>query len=221
MCDLLTKINWTAVAAIAAVVAALFAGLAWYNSKQALRYAKAKEAPDLWIVKDKFVYSEYKIIRYLSPWGQPRGIPQETIILQHFPVEETATGNTLNRICAIINSSAKHSSNAHVDNYSGLFGELYFQNRGEISIREIEITRCDFKMRKSNDFQLEDFCLSAQGKLDVDIGRDSQLIVLLAYLYDNNEHLLCDPKYISDGLLDIETIKMKKCKMISCVVSCQ
>lgn len=203
------RINWAAIAALAAVAAAIFAWGTWYNAEETLKYAKAKETPDLWMVKDKFVYGEYAIT-HLSQWDQPQGIPQGTLVLQHFPVKEIETGNTLNRICAIVNSSTKYSSNDHIDNYSGLFGELYFQNRGEIPIKEIEITKCDFKMRDSNDYQLEDFSLSTQGKLDVDIGRDSQLIVLLGYLYDNDEHLLCDPKYVSDGLLDLKTVQKKK-----------
>lgn len=203
------RINWAAIAALAAVAAATFAWGTWYNAEETLKYAKAKETPDLWMVKDKFVYGEYAIT-HLSQWDQPQGIPQGTLVLQHFPVKEIETGNTLNRICAIVNSSTKYSSNDHIDNYSGLFGELYFQNRGEIPIKEIEITKCDFKMRDSNDYQLEDFSLSTQGKLDVDIGRDSQLIVLLGYLYDNDEHLLCDPKYVSDGLLDLKTVQKKK-----------
>lgn len=203
------RINWAAIAALAAVAAAIFAWGTWYNAEETLKYAKAKETPDLWMVKDKFVYGEYAIT-HLSQWDQPQGIPQGTLVLQHFPVKEIETGNTLNRICAIVNSSTKYSSNDHIDNYSGLFGELYFQNRGEIPIKEIEITKCDFKMRESNDYQLEDFSLSTQGKLDVDIGRDSQLIVLLGYLYDNDEHLLCDPKYVSDGLLDLKTVQKKK-----------
>ena len=203
------RINWAAIAALAAVAAAIFAWGTWYNAEETLKYAKAKETPDLWMVKDKFVYGEYAIT-HLSQWDQPQGIPQGTLVLQHFPVKEIETGNTLNRICAIFNSSTKYSSNDHIDNYSGLFGELYFQNRGEIPIKEIEITKCDFKMRDSNDYQLEDFSLSTQGKLDVDIGRDSQLIVLLGYLYDNDEHLLCDPKYVSDGLLDLKTVQKKK-----------
>lgn len=207
--EFINGINWTAIAALAAIAAAIFAGRTWHNAEETLKYAKAKETPDLWMIKDKFVYNEYEIT-HLSQWDQPQGIPQETLVLQHFPVKEIETGNTLNRICAIVNSSTKHSSNAHIDNYSGLFGELYFQNRGEIPIKEIEIIKCDFKMRDSNDYQLKDFSLSTQGKLDVDIGRDSQLVVLLGYLYDNNEHLLCDPKYVSDGLLDLETIQKKR-----------
>lgn len=60
------KINWTLVwttmAAIAAVAAAIFAGLTWENAEKALEYSKTKEAPDLWMKKDVFVYGDYEII---------------------------------------------------------------------------------------------------------------------------------------------------------------
>lgn len=200
---------WTTTAAIAAVAAAVFAGLTWKSAEKALEYSKTKEAPDLWMKKDLFVYGDYEITN-LSKWNQPQGIPPKTVVLQHFPVVQTATGNRLNRVCAIFNSSTKNSSNAQIDNYSGLFGEVYFENRGELSIREIEITDCHFKMRASNDYDLEDFSLAAQGKLDIAIGRDSPLVILIGYLFDNGNHLLCDPKYALEGTLDKEAIQKKK-----------
>ena len=200
---------FTAVAAIAAVAAAIFAGLTWKNAEKALEYSKTKEAPDLWMKKDVFIYGDYEIT-HLSQWNQPQGIPPETVVLQHFPVIQTTTGNQLNRVCAIFNSSSKNSSNTQIDNYSGLFGELYFENRGELSIKEIEITECHFKMRESNDYDLEDFSLATQGKLDVDIGRDSPFIILIGYLFDNGNRLLCDPKYAVEGTLNAEAIQKKK-----------
>lgn len=200
---------WTALAAIAAVVAALFAGLAWRSAEKALKYARTKEAPDLWMKKDVFVYGEYEITQ-LSQWEQPKGVPPRTVVLRHFPVMEKKSNNHLNRVCTIFNSSQKHSSNAHIDNYSGLFGELHFENRGALSIKEIEITKCHFKMRRNTDYELEDFQLTAQGKLDVDIGRDAPLIVLVGYLFDNDTHLLCDPKYATGGSLHAEAIQKKK-----------
>lgn len=200
---------WTTIAAIAAVAAAIFAGLTWKSAEKALEYSKTKEAPDLWMKKDMFVYGDYKIT-HLSQWDQPRGIPPETVVLKHFPVIQTTTGNSLNRVCAIFNSSSKDSSNAQIDNFSGLFGEVYFENRGELPIKEIEISNCHFKMRTSNDYHLEDFSLTAQGKLDVDIGRDSPFIVLIGYLFDNGNHLLCDPKYASNGTLNENAVQKKK-----------
>ncbi len=200
---------FTAIAAIAAVAAAIFAGLTWKNAEKALEYSKAKETPDLWMKKDLFVYDDYEIT-HLSPWNQPQGIPPETVVLQRFPVIQTTTGNKLNRVCAIFNSSAKNSSNAQIDNYSGLFGELYFENRGEMPIKEIEVTECYFKMRRNNDFYLEDFSLATQGRLDVDIGRDSPFIILIGYLFDNGDRLLCDPKYAAGGRLNAEAIQKKK-----------
>lgn len=110
----------------------------------------------------------------------------------------------------IFNSSEKNSSNAKIDNYSGLFGELYLENRGELPIKEIEITACHFKMRESNDYDLEDFSLATQGKLDVDIGRDSPFIILIGYLFDNGNRLLCDPKYAVEGSLHAKAIQKKK-----------
>lgn len=209
----ISKDKWTlfltGVATLAAVFAAIFAGLTWQSAKQTLEYAKLKEAPDLWMKRDLFVYGDYEITD-LSQWNQPRGIPPETIVLQHFPVTQTTTGNHLNRVCAIFNSSAKNSSNTKIDNYSGLFGELYFENRGELPIKEIEIAECHFTMRKNNDYDLEDFSLVPQGKLDVDIGRDSPLIILIGYLFDNDTHLLCDPKYSPEGILNAEAIQKKK-----------
>ncbi|MEH2930490.1 hypothetical protein VSQ48_11345 [Candidatus Ventrimonas sp. KK005] len=200
---------WMALATIAAIAAAIFAGLTWKNAEKSLEYAKTKEAPDLWMKKDKFIYGEYEITQ-LSQWNQPMGIPPETVVLQHFPVMEKETKNHLNRMCVIFNSSKKHSSNAHIDNYTGLFGELYFENRGLLPIKEIEMTKCHFKMRKNNDYDLEDFTLKTLGKLDVDIRRDSQFIIFIGYLFDNDNHLLCDPKYSPHGILIAEAIVKKK-----------
>ena len=198
---------WMALATIAAIAAAIFAGLTWKNAEKSLEYAKTKEAPDLWMKKDKFIYGE---ITQLSQWNQPMGIPPETVVLQHFPVMEKKTKNHLNRMCMIFNSSKKHSSNAHIDNYTGLFGELYFENRGLLPIKEIEMTKCHFKMRKNNDYDLEDFTLKTLGKLDVDIRQDSQFIIFIGYLFDYDNHLLCDPKYSPRRILIAEAIVKKK-----------
>ena len=65
-------------------------------------------------------------------------------------------------------------------------------------------------MRESNDYDLEDFSLATQGKLDVDIGRDSPFIILIGYLFDNGNRLLCDPKYTVEGSLHAEAIQKKK-----------
>ncbi len=200
---------WMALATIAAIAAAIFAGLTWKNAEKSLEYAKTKEAPDLWMKKDKFIYGEYEITQ-LSQWNQPMGIPPETVVLQHFPVMEKKTKNHLNRMCMIFNSSKKHSSNAHIDNYTGLFGELYFENRGLLPIKEIELTKCHFKMRKNNDYDLEDFTLKTLGKLDVDIRQDSQFIIFIGYLFDYDNHLLCDPKYSPRRILIAEAIVKKK-----------
>ena len=104
------KFSWdllfTAIAAIAAVAAAIFAGFTWKNAEKTLEYSKTKEAPDLWMKKDVFIYGDYAIT-HLSQWDQPQGIPPETVVLQHFPVIQTTTGNQLNRVCAIFNSSEK------------------------------------------------------------------------------------------------------------------
>ena len=200
---------WMALATIAAIAAAIFAGLTWKNAEKSLEYAKTKEAPDLWMKKDKFIYGEYEITQ-LSQWNQPMGIPPETVVLQHFPVMEKKTKNHLNRMCMIFNSSKKHSSNAHIDNYTGLFGELYFENRGLLPIKEIEMTKCHFKMRKNNDYDLEDFTLKTLGKLDVDIRQDSQFIIFIGYLFDYDNHLLCDPKYSPRRILIAEAIVKKK-----------
>ena len=62
-------------------------------------------------------------------------------------------------------------------------------------------------MRESNDYDLEDFSLATQGKLDVDIGRDSPFIILIGYLFDNGNRLLCDPKYTVEGSLHAEAIQ--------------
>lgn len=200
---------WMALATIAAIAAAIFAGLTWKNAEKSLEYAKTKEAPDLWMKKDKFIYGEYEITQ-LSQWNQPMGIPPETVVLQHFPVMEKKTKNHLNRMCMIFNSSKKHSSNAHIDNYTGLFGELYFENRELLPIKEIEMTKCHFKMRKNNDYDLEDFTLKTLGKLDVDIRQDSQFIIFIGYLFDYDNHLLCDPKYSPRRILIAEAIVKKK-----------
>ena len=53
--------DWTAVAAISAAVAALFAGLSYLNIKRIQKYVDVKEAPELWMVKDEFVYEDYEI----------------------------------------------------------------------------------------------------------------------------------------------------------------
>lgn len=65
-------------------------------------------------------------------------------------------------------------------------------------------------MRKNTDYALEDFDLSTQGELDVDVGRDAPFIIFIGYLFDNDTHLLCDPKYASDGSLNAEIIQKKK-----------
>lgn len=203
------SIFWTALAAIAAATAAIFAGLSWRSAERALKYTKAKEVPDLWMKKDIFVYREYEITQ-LSKWGQPSGIPSETVVLRNFPVREMETGKHINRACAIFNSSKKHSSYACIDYYSGLFGELYFENRGVLPIKEIEIIKCHFKMRMDTEYDLEDFDLETQGKLDVDIGRDDPLILFIGYLFDNDSHLLCDLQYICEGRLKQESVQKKK-----------
>lgn len=203
------KINWTAIAAIAAAVAAIFAGLAWWNTEQALNYTRLKEAPDLWIVSDKFVYGDYGIAE-LSDWGIPRNVPKETVVLRHYPVIDLRTGDKLNRICAIFNSSEKHSTNAQIDNYSGLFGEIHFENRGDIGIKKIEIINCSFKMREVPGLDLEDFSLEPSGALDVDIGRGSPFIMFIGYLYDNDNHMMCNPKYVTNGRLNPTEIEKKR-----------
>lgn len=206
---LIQCINWTVVAAIAAVVSAIFAGLAWHNSEKALNYTKAKEAPDLWMKKDVFVLGKYKITQ-LSHWNQPNGIPAKSVVLQHFPIEETETGYKVNRICNIVNASSKSSSNTRIDNYTGLFGELHFENRGTVPIKEIEMTSYRFKMKEDTKYTLEDFELTPIGKLNVDIERGSPLILYIGYLFDNDEHMLCDPQYMSNDGLRLDAVQKKK-----------
>lgn len=197
------------VSTIAAIIAAIFAGLAWYNAEKSLNYTKAKEAPDLWLKKDVFVWEQYDITQ-LSQWGQPSEIPAKSIVLQQFPVKEIATGNRLNRICLILNSSPKSSSNAHIDNYTGLFGELHFENRGTLSIKQIEIKSCRFKMRENTPYDLEDFDLTPVGKIDVDIERGAPFIMFVGYLFDNDEHRFCDPQYMTDKGMHDEAMRKKK-----------
>lgn len=123
---------------------------------------------------------------------------------------EVKSGHKENRTCLIVNSSDKSSSNAKIENYTGIFGEVYFENRGTIPIREIEITKCSFKMRKGNNNILEDFSLNAIGKLEVNIRQESPFKFLLCYLYDNNENMLCDPRYTPNGSLHAEAVKKKR-----------
>lgn len=213
MMDFFRCINWTAVSAIAAVVAVIVAGVsacvARHADKEERDYAKTKEAPDLWMKKDVFVWEEYEITQ-LSHWGQPNGIPAKSIVLQQFPVKEIATGNLLNRVCLISNSSSKPSSNAQIDNYSGLFGEVYFENRGAVAIKKIEITSCHFKMRENTGYVLEDFDLTPVGKLDVDIERGSPFIMFVGYLFDDDEHKICDPRYMNDEGLRKDAMQKKR-----------
>lgn len=207
---------WTVIAAIAAVVAAaaavaaaFYAKNAWKNSEKALNYTMSKEAPDLWLEKDVFVWEQYDIAQ-LSNWGQPGGIPAKSIVLQQFPVKEIETGNLLNRTCLILNSSSKSSSNAPIDNYTGLFGELHFENRGSLPIKEIEITSCHFKMRENTPYDLEDINLTPVGKIDVDIERGAPFIMFVGYLFDNDEHRFCDPQYMTDEGMHDEAMRKKK-----------
>lgn len=46
------------------------------------------------------------------------------------------------------------------------------------------------------------------GKLDVDIGKDAPLIIFIGYLFDNDTHLLSDPKYAAGGGSHAEAIQM-------------
>lgn len=207
---------WTEIAAIAAVVAAaaavaaaIYAKKCMENSEKALNYTMSKEAPDLWRERDVFVWEQYDIVQ-LSHWGQPGGIPAKSIVLQQFPVKEIETGNLLNRTCLILNSSPKSSSNAQIDNYSGLFGEVHFENRGAVAIKEIEIADCHFKMRENTEYDLEDFDLTPVGKLDVDIERGEPFIIFVGYLFDNDEHRICDPRYMNDEGLRKDAMQKKE-----------
>ena len=203
------KKSLTVIATVAALASPYYARCAWQNAEKALNYTKTKEAPDLWMKQDVFVWEEYEITQ-LSHWGQPDGIPAKSIVLRQFPVKEIATGNLLNRVCLISNSSSKSSSNAQIDNYSGLFGEVYFENRGAVAIKEIEITSCHFKMRENTGYDLEDFDLTPVGKLDVDIERGSPFIMFVGYLFDNDEHRICDPKYMNDEGLRKDVMQKKR-----------
>lgn len=205
----LITIILTAIAAVAAVASAIFTRNTWQTAEKTLNYTKTKEAPDLWMKKDVFVWEEYEITQ-LSLGGQPNGIPAKSIVLQQFPVKEIETGNLLNRTCLIMNSSSKSSSNAQIDNYSGLFGEVHFENRGTVAIKEIEIANCHFKMRENTGYDLQDFDLTPVGKLDVDIERGEPFIIFVGYLFDNDEHRICDPRYMDDEGLREDAMQKKR-----------
>ena len=130
--------------------------------------------------------------------------------MQQFPVKEIETGNLLNRTCLILNSSSKSSSNAQIDNYSGLFGEVHFENRGAVAIKEIEVASCHLKMRENTGYDLQDFDLTPVGKLDVDIERGSPFIIFVGYLFDNDEHRICDPRYMNDEGLRKDAMQKKR-----------
>lgn len=204
------KHNWLAIiSALLSFASVIVASCSCHQSKKALDYTKAKEAPDLWMKKDVFVWEEYEITQ-LSHWGQPDGIPAKSIVLQQYPVKEVATGNLLNRTCLILNSSSKSSSNAQIDNYSGLFGEVHFENRGAVAIKEIEVTSCHLKMRENTGYDLQDFDLTPVGKLDVDIERGEPFIIFVGYLFDNDEHRICDPRYMNDEGLREDAMQKKR-----------
>ena len=203
------KINWTAIAALAAVAAAIFAGLTWREASNTLDYTLRREAPDLYLKTDRFIYGDFEISDK-TEWNTPRNIPSNSVVLKQYPMIETITGNKYNRRCLIMNSSNKHSSSSPIANYSGLFGELHLQNRGDVVITRIEIAECRFVMRNDTGFGLEDFSLEPSGYLDVDIGRDSPLILYIGYLYDNDSHMLCNPQYVVNGVLDSGAMEKKR-----------
>lgn len=117
----------------------------------------------------------------------------------------------MDRICLIVNSSEKPSS-AKIENYTGLFGELHFENRGELAIKHIQLMSYSFKMRKNTGLGLEeDFTLeSSDDGFEVNIGRGSPFIFYIGYLYDNGKRMLCDPRYIENGKPKPEEIAKKR-----------
>lgn len=205
------EIFWTAIAAVAASVAAAFAGLAWCEARKSRRYIETKEAPDLWLVKDKFVYGDYQIAEDEStPYNQPKDIPPKTAILRNFSIIDNSTKERLNRICIILNSSSTGSSSSKINNFTGLFGEIYFENRGTLGIKKIKIIDMSFKMNKTYGYDVEDFKLETVGEIDVDISRGFPFVAFIGYLYNEGAHMLCDPKYVEDSHLREDAMRKKR-----------
>ncbi len=205
------EIFWTAIAAIAAVIAATFAGFAWLEARKSRRYIESKEVPDLWLVKDKFIYGDYQIAEDEStPFNQPKDIPPKSIVLRNFSIIENNTKERLNRICIIANSSNTDSSIGKINNYTGFFGEIYFENRGMLGIKKIKIVDCTFKMNKTCGYDLEDFKLEPIGEIDVDISRGFPFVAFIAYLFNEGSYMLCDPQYIQDSHLQNNVMQKKK-----------
>lgn len=200
----------TMISVLAAAFAACFAGAAWITAHNALKYTKAKEAPHLLIARDVFIYGTYEITP-LTNWGTPHEVPAETVVLKRFQVKELGHDIADNKPCLIFNSSSHDSSSAEIANYSGLFGEVYLENRGETKVIQIEIIECFFKMRP-NKHNWKDFSLKGEGKLNIDLSQDSPFIFYVGYLCDNDSHMICNPNYMIDGKLCEDAIKVKKLK---------
>lgn len=194
---------WTAIASVAAVFAAIFAGFAWLSSKKTLNYVKSKDIPDLWLEKDRFVYGEYKI-EDTTKWQMPIDVPGQSVCLKNYNVSCNGE-DKFNRKCIIFNSSLKNSSEGGIDNYTGIFGELCYVNRGELGIRKIELKSCKFTMKNK-----EEISLTPEGSFDVDIERGGTFIAFIAYLYDTSARCLCNQKYIENGKLNKESMDLKK-----------
>ena len=196
-----------------AFFAAVFAGLAAYAALSTKRYALKRDlkddAPDLFLEKDRFVYGNYEFAD-LSAVGVPKNIPPMTISIKPFVLINNKTKKRLNRMCIVCNSSRKNTANEKPDNYSGIFGELHFVNRGAL-IKRIEITQCCFIMRDNPALSLEKkFSLAPDGVLDVNVERGSAFILYISYLYDDDSYRLCNPKYITDGKLNQGQIEAKR-----------
>ena len=178
---------WAFCAAVFAGLAALCAAITLINN---YKIRQKDKAPDLYLKKDKFVYGKYEFFTQRN--GVPKGIPDTTALLSR--QEIVRDGVRLNRICIVYNTSRKHTNNETPECYSRIFGEVYFENRGGSTIKSIEIIECRFIMRRNTGLELtNEIALQTQGCVSVNIQKGQRLIVYIAYLFDKDDHMLCNP----------------------------
>lgn len=204
--------DWIPNTGISAFLAAIFAGIAACCAIITLidnhRLRQKAKIPDLYLAKDKFVYGEYEFFDLKN--GVPKDIPEMTASFSRRII--VRDGLKLNQFSIIYNASRKHTNNDIPENYTHIFGEVHLENRGGVTIKSIKLENCNFIMRKDTGLRLEhEFSLETEGNESINLQKGQSLIIYIAYLFDNDDHRLCDPSCLDEnGRLNSDAMNYKR-----------